>query len=34
MLTEILLYQTITMDTITNSCTNTDIHKSVKLELV
>ena len=27
MLTETLLYRTITMDTITNSCTNTDVRK-------
>ena len=39
LLTETLLYQTITMDTcpmdtITNSCTNTDIHKRGVLEQI
>ena len=34
LLTETLLYQTITMDTIMNSCTNTDIHKRGVLEQI
>ena len=34
LLTETLLYRTITMDTIMNSCTNTDIHKRGVLERI
>ena len=34
LLTETLLYRTITMDTIMDSCTNTDIHKRGVLEWI